>query len=325
MRARSPLIVASIFLGSCDPAAERGGPVEAAVKFFEAAQARRCDEVWRLYSAGTQANIRAELHRRERERDGLPQAETPEQRYCGGDGTLKRRTVRIARQEGNETVVAAELTVRVVDDRRLLPKYPVVTRELRLIREGGAWRVELPRVTIGRGPGWRLVEVGPVDVFYPVKSISGLADSLEATAVVRAPRDTLERALRDPQSWARALPGVKAVQSLERTAERERVQLSFAEPDRGVTVVTRLSGRQVDQPLQETSLQWVAEGGNKAPVYFRGSWRLQPHQDGSTRVTLLLVVIRTQWPGDVTQGIFSAERLAQGVRRLEKAAPESAP
>src|SRR5213075_916689 len=109
----------------------------------------------------------------------------------------------------------------------------------------------------------RLVEVGPVDVFYPAKSFSGLADSLEATAVVRAPRDTLEPALRDPQSWARALPSVKAVQPLERTGDRERVQLLFAEPDRSITVATKLSGKQVDRPLQETSLQWDAEGGNK--------------------------------------------------------------
>src|SRR5437762_12355682 len=116
MRARSPLIVACALLASCETNAERGGPVEAAVKFFEAAQARRCDEVWRLYSAGTQENIRAEVHRRERERDGLPRTETPEQKYCGGGGTLKRGTARIARQQGNETVVAAELIVKVVSD-----------------------------------------------------------------------------------------------------------------------------------------------------------------------------------------------------------------
>jgi carbon monoxide dehydrogenase subunit G len=324
MRARGPLIVAWALLASCDTNAERGGPVEAAVKFFAAGQAWRCDEVWRLYSAGTQENIRAEVHRSERERDGLPQTEMPEQKYCGGGGTLERGTARIARQEGNETVVAAKLIVRVVSDRRFFPSYPTVTRELRLIREDGAWRVVLPRVTIGRGPGWRLVEVGPVDVFYPVKSFSGLADSLEATAVVRAPRDRLEPALRDPQSWARALPSVKAVQRLEPTGERERLQLWFAEPDRSLTIATKFSGKRVDRPLDETSLQWNAEGGNKASVYFRGSWKLQPHQDGSTRVTLLVVIIRSQWPGDATRGNFSAERLGLAVLGLEKAALESA-
>src|SRR5256885_3982703 len=111
MRARSPLIVACALLASCETNAERGGPVAAAVKFFAAAQAWRCDEVWRLYSAGTQENVRAQVHRLERERDGLPRTEKPEQKYCGGGGTLKRGTARIARQEGHETIVASELII----------------------------------------------------------------------------------------------------------------------------------------------------------------------------------------------------------------------
>jgi hypothetical protein len=233
--------------------------------------------------------------------------------------------VRIVRQQGDEAVVAAKFVVEAPRHRYdFFAPSAVVTEELRLVREEGAWRVELPRVSIGRGPDWRLVEVGPVDVFYPVKSFSGLADRIEATAVVRASRDTLAPALRDPQSWARALPSVKEVQPLGRAGELERVQLFFAEPDRSLTITTKLSGKQVDRPLQETSLQWDAEGANKAPVYFRGSWRLQPHEDGSTRVTLLLVIIRGQWPGDVAGGFFSAERLAHAVLELEKAALKSA-
>jgi hypothetical protein len=230
------------------------------------------------------------------------------------------------RQQGDEAVVAAKFVVEAPRHRYdFFPPSAVVTEELRLVREGGAWRVELPRVSIGRGPDWRLVEVGPVDVFYPAKSFSGLADQLEATAVVSARSDTLEPALRDPQSWARALPSVKAVQPLQGTGEVGRLQLSFGEPDRSLTVTTRLSGKQVNQPLQETLLLWSAEGAIKAPVYFRGSWRLQPHEDGSTRVTLLLVIIRSQWPGDAAEGMFSAERLAQAVIDLEKAALKSAP
>jgi hypothetical protein len=243
------------------------------------------------------------VHRRERERDGLPRAETPE-------------------QQGDQAVVAADFVVEAPRHRYdlIFPPSAVVTEELRLVREGGGWRVDLPRVSIGRGPHWRLVEIGPVDVFHPVKSFAGLAEQLEATAVVNAPRDALEPALRDPQSWARALPSVMAVQPLQRSREGERVQLSFAQPDRSLTVTTKLSGKQIDQPLEETSLQWNAEGASKAPVYFRGSWRLRPHQDGSTRITLLLVIIPGQWPGDVAREAFAPERMAQAVLDLERAA-----
>ena len=77
--------------------------------------------------------------------------------------------------------------------------------------------------------------------------------------------------------------------------------------------------------MHETSRAWDAEGGNYAPVYFRGSWRLEPHQDGSTRVTLLIVMIHNHWGGDVSQGIFSAERMAEAVLGLEKAARKAGP
>lgn len=326
MRAWSALIVAGALFGPRRANAEPGGAVDTAVKFFEARQAANCNKVWPFYSAGTQENIRALAHRRERERAGLPQPPAPEQMYCGRRGTLKRGSVRIVRQQGDETVVAGEFVVR--HPRHYYDFFPstgVETDEIRLVREGGAWRVELPRQRIGPGPDRRLVEVGPVDVYHPAKSFWGLADRVEATAVVRASRDTLEPALRDPQSWARALPSVKAAQPLPRAGDLERVELSFAAPDRSLTVTTQLFAKQVDQPLRETTLQWNAEGANKAPVYFRGSWKLEPHQDGSTRVTLLLLVIPNQWPGDVTEESFSAERMARAVLALEKAALAPAP
>jgi hypothetical protein len=327
MRAWSPLIVGGVLFASCGQEVERGSAVEAALNFFEARQAPNCSKAWSLYSAGTQENIRFVEHRRRREGHAFPHPWTPEQLYCGGRGKLRRGTVRLVRQQGDEAVVAAEFVVRT--HRHMYDFFPpavVVTEELRLVREGGAWRVDLPRVKIGRGPHWRLVEIGPVDVFFPAKSFAGLADQLEATAVVTTPRDTLEPALRDPQSWARALPlSVTAVQPLPPTGELERVQLSFAEPDRSLTITTKLSGKEVDRPMQEISLQWNAEGGNKAPVYFRGSWRLEPHTDGSTRISLLLVLIRDQWPGDGAEGVLSVERMAQAVLDLEKAARKSAP
>ncbi len=316
-----PLMLICALLASSDTKAEPGDPVETAVKFFEAQKAGRCDEVWRTYTAGTQENIRAEMHRYERERDGEPWPSPLETKYCGRVDTLKRSSARIVRQQGDEVVVAAEFSVRVVSRQRLFAQTMVRTEELRLVREAGAWRVERPRVPIGR-PGSRLTEVGPVDVFHPArdKTFRDLVHRLEATAVTRAPRERLELALGDPKFWARALPSVIAVESLERTGELERVRLSFAEPDRAVTVaVNQLWGRTVDPTTSKTALQWAAEGGNKAPVYFLGSWELKPHHDG-TRITLHLRIVPKQWPGDLAEGSFSAQRMAQAVLDLENAA-----
>lgn len=316
-----PLLVACALLAPRDASAQPGGPLETAVKFFEAQQAHRCGEAWRLYSARTQENIRAEVHRGEREREGFPQAEKPQERYCWNPGELKRGSARITRQQGNEAVAAADFVVKVVSDRRLLPHYMVKTEELRLIREAGAWRVERPRVAIGPGPGWRLTEVGPVDVLY--QPGYPLRDQLQATVVVRAPRDTLHAALRDATFWARALPSIEAIRPMERTGELERVQLSFAGADRSLTVAVRTSSAPSSQ-ASEAAVLWEVEGGDKAPVYFRGSWRLKPYSDG-TRVTLHLVFNRKQWPGDVTEGMLSAERMAEAVLGLEKAALKAVP
>lgn len=184
--------------------------------------------------------------------------------------------------------------------------------------------MERPREPIGR-PGWRLIEVGPVDVFQEAGSQPGLHRKLTATAVSRVPRDTLDSALRAPKFWTLALPSVSAAQPLERTGGSERVRLAFAaEPERSLAVAVKLSGKPVEPTVPWTALQWIVEGGNKAPIYFRGSWKLQPHHDG-TRVTMELVIDPKQWPGDVAEGIFSAQRMAQAVLGLEKAALESAP
>ncbi len=321
-----PLLLACALLAPCHSNAETGDPVDVAVRFFEAGKAWRCDEAWRFYSAGTQENFLAEDHRYEREREGPSRPDTVQKRHCGWtSNTLKPGTVRIARQQGDEAVVAADFIGKAPRNRHdiFFPPSVVTTKELRLVREAGEWRVEQPRLPIGR-PGWRLIEVGPVDVFQEPRPPAGLLRKLEATAVSRVPRDTLDSALHDPQFWTHALPSVSAAEPLERTGELDRVRLAFAvEPERSLTVTVTLSGKPVDATREWTTLQWNVEDGNKAPVYFRGSVTLRPHHDG-TRVTMELVVDPKQWPGDVAEGAFSAQHMAQALLGLDKVALGSA-
>ena len=318
----SPLLLAFALLASCDAnrqaRGEPGGPLEAAVKFHEVNAAGRCDEVWRFYTAGTQENIRAWVHRNEREREAAPQPEEPQRKDCQAPNrypALKRGTVRIVRVQGDEAVVAADFSGEALTRRfDLFPPTKVWTEELRLVREAGEWRVERPRLPIENRPGSRLIEVGPVDVFQGVR-VTGLHQSLEATAVLRTPREALERALRDPTLWARVLPSVSAVESVERTGKLERMQLSFAEPARSLTVEVR----PLDPTMATPSLLWSVEGDMKAPVYIRGRWDLHPYPDG-TRVTLKLTIDPKHWPSDAADGVFSAQRMAQAVLDLEQAA-----
>jgi hypothetical protein len=322
MRAWSPLMVVCALLAPCDTNGQPGGPLETAVKFFQARQAFQCREVWDLYSAGTQEDIRAKVHRREREREGLPQAEKPEEQYCASPGKLKRGSARITRQQGSEALAAAEFTVKEVSDRNLFPRFPVKTFELRLIREGGAWRVELPRVPTRRSAE-QLTEVGPVDVRHTAGG-GGMHSTLEATAVVPARRASLETALSDPKLWARAFPLVDAVESLGREGELERVRLTFSGTDQPITIMVRPVSRSGDPTSPNTAVLWEVEGGLKARAYARGSWVIKPYPDG-TRITLKLVFDPRPSPKGVGTEIFSPERASEAVLGLEKAALRTAP
>lgn len=317
------LVATSVLLAPCDTHAETGDPVDVAVMFFEASKAWRCDEVWRSYSAGTRENFLAAEHRYERERDGPPRADTPQKLYCGWKAsTLKRGSARIVRQQGDTAVVAAEFSAKVQRHRYDFIFAPTVvgTEELRLVREAGTWRVEQPRIPIGR-EGARLIEVGPVDVFQD-PCIPGLHCKLEATAVSRVPRHSLDSALRDPTIWARVLPSVSAAEPLEHTGDAERIQLTFAaEAERSLTVVVNRPDRPLEPTTAWTAVQWSVEDGNKAPVYIRGWWNLRPHHDG-TRVTMTVVLDPKQWSGGAVEGAFSAEWMAQALFDLDTAALE---
>lgn len=303
--------------------AQDSDPAAVASKFLENL-GQNCGAIWPLLSTGTQEQFRAAANRRERDRAGLPRPFVPEQEACSAAtfGEFKRGSARIVRQQGDEAVVAVDLITRPSRYRYdIAPPAKVVTEEIRLMREAGSWRVvRQPREDITRGPGWRPKEFGPVDVLVPERFNPGLIDRFEATAVVRASADTLERALRDPQRWALALPGIKAVQPADPAGETPRVVLRFDEADLALPARVRLYAKPASPSREESSVMWDAEESKASPVHFRGSWKLKPHEDGSTRITLLVHLDIKQWPGDSARRIFSEERLAKAVLDLEKAA-----
>jgi hypothetical protein len=131
-------------------AQDRAGPLDIATKFFEANQAGRCADAFPLYSKGTQENIRAGKHRRERERDETVGLRTPEDQHCYSFRQTKRGSVRLVRQSGDEAIVAREYTLGHRSNKYIkLGPWEQGSEELRLIREDGAWRVDSPRLPVG--------------------------------------------------------------------------------------------------------------------------------------------------------------------------------
>lgn len=253
------------------------------------------------------------MHRYERERDGPPLDSTPETRRCDPTRITRRGSTRLVRQSAAEAVVFREYTVGHWLNKFIkYGTYVEAAEELRLIREDGAWRVEPPRLKVGRDrlPGERVVEVGAVDVsVFPHNRLG--QDVVEATAVARAPRTKIESVLRDPVSWANLFPQILTVDVLEATGGSQRVRLVFAGSERPVIITVNTPGERIDR------LRFDA--GHNGPVMFWGWWNLSPHHDG-TRVALYFVINKKQWPGDLGERLLAPERIADAVLGLEQAA-----
>jgi hypothetical protein len=317
MRAGRPLTVALFLFGSFGAQAQPGGPVETAVKYLEAAQASRCREVWALYSNASQEHIRSQVHRLARERGNLRSEEKPLEYSCSKPDKHKRIDTRLVRTYGDEATVAVVWRGRVSRRFYYLPG-PMTewTEEVKLVREGGAWKVDLPRPKEQKRLD-ELIELGDVEVSIGL-AVAGLHQKLEAEGFSRVPRDALDAVLRDPRVWAAVLPSFKAIEQRERAGNLDRALLSFADPAPQIPVTVSLTGRPVDAKERSTSLQWKVEKDAKAPVYMRGQWFLDTTDSGTTRVRLTLVIDPRHWPG--SEDLFSAERLANSLRDLEKAA-----
>lgn len=303
------LVLAGALFSSGANGQERVGPLDAAIRFFEANEARRCAEAFTLYTKGTQEHIRTELHRYERERDGPPLGSTPETLYCNPTQRTRRGTLRLVRQGGGEAIVAREFTVGRWFD-KFFNKYREGTEEVRLVIEDGAWRVDMPPAPSSkRNPRNRLVEVGRVDVTYSPPTVLG--EVVEATMATRAPRSQLEAILRDPVSWANLFPLVQTIDVLESTGDSQRVRLVFSGWDQPVTFSVKTPGERIDRLRFDST--------HNVGIMFRGYWNLSQHHDG-TRVTLHFIIKKRQWPGDMGERLHAPERIAEALLGLEKAA-----
>lgn len=313
------LVLAGALFTSGANGQERVGPLETAIRFFEANQASRCTEAFSLYAKGTQENIRAQMHRYERERNGPPLSSTPETRYCNPTHKTRHGTMRLVRQVGDEAIASREYTVGHWLNKyiRYGPYYEG-TEEVRLVIENGAWRIDMPPVPPRKrtpsmrqhDPRERLVEVGRVDVFYPPPG-GGLGDVVEATMVTRAQRGQLEAILRDPVSWSKLFPHIQTVDVLEATGDSTRIRLVFSGWDQPVTFMVKTPGDRFDRLGFEST--W------NVGIMFRGWWNLSLHHDG-TRVTLHFVIKKGQWPVDLGERLHAPESIAEAVLGLEKVA-----
>ncbi|HEY7725368.1 MAG TPA: hypothetical protein VH880_08540 [Anaeromyxobacteraceae bacterium] len=123
------LLVPALLLSACVP---RDAPPDAAYRAFARAAAERdADEAWRLLSARTRAWMEARGRAAAAAAPGVVAASGP--RLLLGDAALATAPVReieVLRREGDAAVL------RVVDAAG-------AAAEVRMVREGGAWRVEL--------------------------------------------------------------------------------------------------------------------------------------------------------------------------------------
>ena len=134
MRRSELLIMACALLAPWGASAEPLGPVETAVKYLQATKAKRCDEVWSLYSAGTQENLRAA---------GADKA-CPEMH-----ADIKRGSPRLVREQGDEAVVEVAFRGRASTSRNDIGTMREWKQEVNLVREQNAWKVDLQRLKVG--------------------------------------------------------------------------------------------------------------------------------------------------------------------------------
>src|SRR5688500_1096231 len=214
MRVRRTLAVAFFLFAPLGAVAQPGGPAETAVKFLDAAQASRCGEVWAFYSTASQEHIRSQVHRLARERGNLRSEERPLEYNCSKPDKHKRIDTRLVRTHGDEASVAVVWRGRVSQRFNYLPG-PMTewTEEVKLVREGGAWKVDLPRPKEPKRLD-KLVAFGDVEVSIGLAA-TGLHQRLEAEGLSRVHRDALDAVLRNPGAWAAVLPWFQRIGPLE--------------------------------------------------------------------------------------------------------------
>ena len=128
MRAQHLLLLACALLAPSGVDAQAPGPVETAVRYIQATKAKRCDEVWSLYSAGTQEKLRA----------------APAESRCAEmHSELKRNSARLVREQGDRAVVEVAFRGRASASRNDIGTIREWKQEVKLVREQDAWKVEL--------------------------------------------------------------------------------------------------------------------------------------------------------------------------------------
>lgn len=304
-------------------------PVAATRRFLSAVKRGDCDVAWTSFSQGTRENAVALVKKQVREAP-YPMQQRPEDLYCEGTyGDAKPRTARLVTATGETAVVSvlfAEGTHFPIIPFLSTP-YREWWSELQLVRKAGRWKVERPRVEVGR-PGWDLIEVGDIEVSYS-RTGNPRRRWVQARAIVRAPRESLEATLMDALAWSRMLPMVTHVHALDgadQTPER-RLLLRFEAPDGAaaeVPVVIEPYGHLRDPKLPWTKIQWVVAKDARPsttdvsrPAIYTGSWELQTRYDGFW-VTFGVVIQPDEWPPSLADALLASDNVAGAITALER-------
>lgn len=319
-----------VALGACGDRAD--DPVRTTRAFLAAAGRGDCATAWSFFSRGTQENVAAQIRKEVRDAPYRMEPPRPEEKYCAGTyGGARPRTARLIDQAGDTAVVSVGFAegTHVPLIPFLSTPYREWSADVRLVREDARWKIERPRVEVGR-PGWDVVEVGEVEVAYS-RHGDPRRRWVQARGVVRASREALAAVLSDPRTWSRLVPLLAEARVLDGggAASPPPLLLRFAAPDGAgaeVPVHVQPSGHVRDPHLPWTQIQLVAAadatpgpaaGGR--PTVFSGSWELRERQDGFW-VTFGFVVQPDEWPPGLVERLLAADVVAGAVAALEREA-----
>ena len=325
-------LLAGVLLSCAPPARDSDDPVAVARGFLRAVKADRCDEAFAYFSSPTMARIGEMTRRHEHApNDFMPGLFTREM-FCQPDAenhfdSYSTRHLKLLARDGATARVGT--TIAMPKD-GIVPGLTWGTRdepaELSLVREDGAWRIDLKLTD--PTPGYDEIEVGRFVVAVP-DTRAGATTFVRAEGTLAARPEKVMEAFEDIGRWPSFWPSVQATRRLE-AADRDGRPLwhvVFASADERVeAVVTQPSCSTGSQgrfscgigfrphPLPGAALQVTERGG--------GIHGERPAKDipDRTLVSWNLTFANIAWPDGIRAALLEPKGVAATLDALEQEA-----